>query len=861
MQRANTLRLSLFTLAFMISSGCATVDQSTLSLSDDNPDNPIDVEYSESRALTLTDVARVSHVDTVIVDEDGEKIFFEYRDRREWEIESVVPNGLPADYFRKIYSMPVRPEAPPKRAFDQKDECGYILVSDEAISPTSQYLAFFEMCSTGTRLGVHDLKAGSVKYQDFDIFFSPGWPTFIWTGENQFAALASIEGESVNPRGLRADIANFRLQSEAQQRAVSNSDMTASVVGAGAFVSLTVPPTEYQVVLSNMETNRVTVLSQGRFYDGLIASPSGRFLALLSDAEPNKPNIEQPISVGTHPRSKRLEIIDLLTGQSVTTSNNMDVAEDLISWSDDEQKLLFFASTINEPKSEGSFHVLHFPSKRIQNLGVSGIASGGRYADRGFNPQYIPHAYWIGESIVYPSITGDGWVAIDTDGNQSAWGNLSGSLPARPVAKNRDGLVYLTGGSLVTVTESGEVSDFSSEMLPGLRPATFFRSRLSRSERMNGLDDIENVLFAYSMNESDYFVTFDELGARAFFESDHSWSTTIKNYRNNNGVFVQHSNEQGSRLLSMLTHGNSLDSIAGESLFEFNKHFSAIAARHEAIPLRYPDAKGNLSISWLFMPHSGSDDKLKEKYPLVVIPYAGTVYTDDIPKEGLWRTGHFAPISPTIFNNNGYAVLLPSVPSSTASGDPMVDVVDPVGRAIEAAVAMGRIDDSMIAVSGHSFGAYNALSLAVSELNFHAVIASAVIANPISGYGQFSGAWRFGSLEIQRVRMALYELGQFGFGTPPWSAKERYIRNTPIFFAENIDAPVMLIQGDLDSISMSQSEEMFTALSRQGKDVLFVRYWGERHGIQSPRNYTDMWARVFDFLEDNGVTPGPKTVH
>ena len=109
--------------------------------------------------------------------------------------------------------------------------------------------------------------------------------------------------------------------------------------------------------------------------------------------------------------------------------------------------------------------------------------------------------------------------------------------------------------------------------------------------------------------------------------------------------------------------------------------------------------------------------------------------------------------------------------------------------------------------------------------------------------------------------MALYELGQFGFGTPPWSAKERYIRNTPIFFAENIDAPVMLIQGDLDSISMSQPEEMFTALSRQGKDVLFVRYWGERHGIQSPRNYTDMWARVFDFLKQSGVTPGPKTVH
>ena len=89
-----------------------------------------------------------------------------------------------------------------------------------------------------------------------------------------------------------------------------------------------------------------------------------------------------------------------------------------------------------------------------------------------------------------------------------------------------------------------------------------------------------------------------------------------------------------------------------------------------------------------------------------------------------------------------------------------------------------------------------------------------------------------------------------------------YIRNSPVFFADQVEDPVMLIHGDADSATlMTQAEEMFTALRREGKDALFVRYWGEEHTISQPQNQRDMWTRVFDFLEDNGVTPGPKSVH
>lgn len=45
----------------------------------------------------------------------------------------------------------------------------------------------------------------------------------------------------------------------------------------------------------------------------------------------------------------------------------------------------------------------------------------------------------------------------------------------------------------------------------------------------------------------------------------------------------------------------------------------------------------------------------------------------------------------------------------------------------------------------------------------------------------------------------------------------------------------MLVHGDLDgALTTSQTEEMFTALTRLNRDAVFVRYHGEGHTIMSP---------------------------
>jgi len=94
------------------------------------------------------------------------------------------------------------------------------------------------------------------------------------------------------------------------------------------------------------------------------------------------------------------------------------------------------------------------------------------------------------------------------------------------------------------------------------------------------------------------------------------------------------------------------------------------------------------------------------------------------------------------------------------------------------------------------------------------------------------------------------EQGQFRMGNPPWKDFERYVRNSPLSYAERVETPLMIVHGDMDFIPMQQSEEFFTALYRQGKRAELVRYWGEGHTPESTDNVRDLWHRIYAWLDE-----------
>jgi len=76
---------------------------------------------------------------------------------------------------------------------------------------------------------------------------------------------------------------------------------------------------------------------------------------------------------------------------------------------------------------------------------------------------------------------------------------------------------------------------------------------------------------------------------------------------------------------------------------------------------------------------------------------------------------------------------------------------------------------------------------------------------------------------------------------------------------DELETPLLIVQGDLDLITL-QSDEVFVALRRLGKEVVYAKYAGEDHweGTWSAANAVDYWERVIGWFDAHLSTAGVK---
>src|SRR3989442_11730492 len=61
-------------------------------------------------------------------------------------------------------------------------------------------------------------------------------------------------------------------------------------------------------------------------------------------------------------------------------------------------------------------------------------------------------------------------------------------------------------------------------------------------------------------------------------------------------------------------------------------------------------------------------------------------------------------------------------------------------------------------------------------------------------------------------------------GVPPWEDVRRYVERSPVTYAPSIHTPLLLIHGESDlRCNIVESEQLFVALNRLGRVVVFVR--------------------------------------
>jgi dipeptidyl aminopeptidase/acylaminoacyl peptidase len=126
---------------------------------------------------------------------------------------------------------------------------------------------------------------------------------------------------------------------------------------------------------------------------------------------------------------------------------------------------------------------------------------------------------------------------------------------------------------------------------------------------------------------------------------------------------------------------------------------------------------------------------------------------------------------------------------------------------------------------------------------FAAAVAGAPVANMTSAYGGIR--WETGI-----ARQHQYEKGQSRIGGSVWEYPERYIENSPLFFADRVTTPLLIEHGDEDgAVPWYQSIELYLALRRLGKPAIFLQYRGEPHHVQKYPNKLDYATKMKEFFD------------
>lgn len=284
------------------------------------------------------------------------------------------------------------------------------------------------------------------------------------------------------------------------------------------------------------------------------------------------------------------------------------------------------------------------------------------------------------------------------------------------------------------------------------------------------------------------------------------------------------------------------------TLLRINDWSDAIAEPQKVF-VRYRAADGDSLGAVLLLPPERRKAP-NAHYPLVVWVYAEATFEDtaQVRDDHAWSS----PYNLALLTAQGFAVLYPSIPLWPAGGEGG-DVASHLSGAVLPAIdrvgALGMVDTSRVAVMGQSFGGWTTLALITRTQRFRSAIAMAVVSDLVSYSGTFRAwdrPWPYAHIVMAPEK--IIEAGQQRLGGSLWQYPARYVSNSPVFQANRVETPTMIIQGDQDFEGVQQAEEFFNALQRLGKRAELVRYVGDTHAIESPANVRDMWERIMAWL-------------
>lgn len=251
--------------------------------------------------------------------------------------------------------------------------------------------------------------------------------------------------------------------------------------------------------------------------------------------------------------------------------------------------------------------------------------------------------------------------------------------------------------------------------------------------------------------------------------------------------------------------------------------------------LKWKMLDGKMSEGLLYKPENFDSTK---KYPVIFYFYEKNAdrrynYIEPMPVR--------ASVNIAYYTSNGYLVFDPNIYYKT--GQPGEDAYNSVVSAARYLSKFKFVDSTKMGLQGHSWGGYQIAYLITRTNMFAAAEAGAPVSNMTSAYGGIR--WGTGI-----SRQFQYEKTQSRIGATLWEKPELYIKNSPLFRADKVKTPLLMLHNDKDdAVPWYQGIEYFTALRRLGKPVWMINYNDELHGINERRNRKDWTIRMAQFFD------------
>jgi dipeptidyl aminopeptidase/acylaminoacyl peptidase len=250
----------------------------------------------------------------------------------------------------------------------------------------------------------------------------------------------------------------------------------------------------------------------------------------------------------------------------------------------------------------------------------------------------------------------------------------------------------------------------------------------------------------------------------------------------------------------------------------------------------YTNSKGQRLQGTLTLP---PDYEAGKKYPMIVYFYE---------KMSNRHHRYYMPVYDdrphgSTYASNGYLFFQPD--NVYEEGRPGTSSLDCITSATQKVIDLGYADPKRIGLQGHSWGGYQSSFILTQTDMFACVVTGAPPTDLESFYNNIygnTGTNHNGIMEIGQVRM--------GRGVTPWTHREIYQRENPMFHAQKIKVPFMILHGTADgAVDWTQGLEFYNAARRLGKEVIFLSYPGEPHHLRREANQKDFQIRMKQYFD------------